>query len=354
MWTLANSQRVPEPIRRHFASFGLCKDEFVATGGWPPQIYVREGRRMRGAYVMTEHEVRGRRKVEDPVGLAAYGMDSHNVRRYVDARGFARNEGDVQVHGFVPYGISYRSLVPRPGQCKNLLVPVALSATHIAFGSIRMEPVFMVLAQSAADAADMALEHRLPVQDVPYSLLRERLLGGRQVIRWSRPADSMPPGLGLGVEADGLEGVVVDDDSAHRTGSWVESRSVGPFVGAGYRHDGASGKGRKSVTFALTVPEAGTYALQVGYTAHANRAARVPVAVRVGRTRLLPTVRLDQRRPPSVDRLFEPVGPGIRLRAREEVRVEISNRGTVGYVVVDAVRLVRQPADPDSEGRRRP
>ncbi len=187
LWTLANHPRVPEKIRRHFQTWGLAKDEFADNDNWPTQLYVREARRMVGAYVMTEHHCRGQRVAEDPVGLAAYTMDSHHVQRYVTAEGFVRNEGDVQVGGFPPYPVSYRSLVPRAAECTNLLVPVCLSASHISYGSIRMEPVFMVLGQSAATAAALAIDSPTEVQKVSYPKLRERLLHDGQVLGSKHP-----------------------------------------------------------------------------------------------------------------------------------------------------------------------
>ena len=189
-WTLAHHARVPSAIRKHFSSWGLARDEFTENGGWPYEIYVREARRMRSAYVMTEHNCRGSQQAPDSIGLAAYGMDSHNVQRYVDAQGHLRNEGDVQVHGFKPYPIAYRSVVPRARECQNLLVPVCLSATHIAFGSIRMEPVFMLLGQSVAIAADLAIERGVAVQAIEYDELRRRLLAAKQVLHWIESGDS--------------------------------------------------------------------------------------------------------------------------------------------------------------------
>ncbi len=180
---LANDPRVPFELREEMKRFGPCKDEFQDTGGWPSQIYVREARRMVTDYVMTERHCRGELVAPDPVGLAAYNMDSHNCQRIVQG-GFVRNEGDVQVPPMKPYGISYRSIVPRQRECENLLVPVCLAATHIAYGSIRMEPVFMILGQSAATAACLAMEHGRAVQDVDYSGLRDRLLRDRQVLAW--------------------------------------------------------------------------------------------------------------------------------------------------------------------------
>ncbi|MCP5516489.1 MAG: FAD-dependent oxidoreductase [Verrucomicrobiales bacterium] len=188
MWTLANHPRVPDQIRNEVARWGMCRDEFVEGQGWQDQLYVREARRLVGDYVMTQHHCQGRAVADDPVGLAAYGMDSHNVQRYVDADGYARNEGDVEVGGFSPYPVSYRSIVPKARECANLLVPVCLSASHIAFGSIRMEPVFMVLGQSAATAAVQAIEEDTPVQAINYARLRERLVADDQVLVWKQSA----------------------------------------------------------------------------------------------------------------------------------------------------------------------
>jgi hypothetical protein len=193
MWTLANHPRVPEHIRREVARWGMCKDEFSEGDGWQNQLYVREARRMVSDYIMTQHHCQGREQADDPVGLAAYGMDSHHVQRYVDASGQVRNEGDVEVGGFAPYPISYRSIIPRANQCANLLVPICLSASHIAYGSIRMEPVFMVLGQSAATAAAHAIDESVPVQRVDGDKLRRRLLSDGQILAWKGPQRSSRP-----------------------------------------------------------------------------------------------------------------------------------------------------------------
>jgi hypothetical protein len=185
MWTLANHPRVPEEVRAHFKKWGLSKDEFVLNDNWPHQLYIREARRMVSDYVMTEHNCRGSVVAPDPVGLAAYTMDSHNVQRYVGPNGHARNEGDVQVGGFPPYPISYRSIVPAESDCTNLAVPVCLSSTHIAFGSIRMEPVFMILGQSAATAACHAIDENTPIQKIDYQKLKTRLLDDKQILQWT-------------------------------------------------------------------------------------------------------------------------------------------------------------------------
>lgn len=182
MWTLANSPRVPESVRTYFQTLGLCRDEFRDNDNWPHQLYVREARRMTADIVMTEHDCRGTTRVEDAVGMGAYQMDSHHTQRYVDKDGHVRNEGDVEVRVPRPYPISYRSVVPKAAECTNLLVPVCLSASHIAYGSIRMEPVFMVLGQSCATAGAMAIDAGKPVQQVEYAKLRERLERDGQVL----------------------------------------------------------------------------------------------------------------------------------------------------------------------------
>lgn len=186
MWTLANDPRVPANLRNEISRWGLAKDEFADNGNWPHQLYVREARRMVSDYVMTDANCRGKRVAEDAAGLGAYGMDSHNTQRYVDANGHARNEGDVEVGGFSPYPISYRSIVPKAAECTNLLVPVCLSATHIAYGSIRMEPVFMVLGQSAATAAVHAIEEKCNLQAVEYGHLSERLKKDGQILKTTK------------------------------------------------------------------------------------------------------------------------------------------------------------------------
>ena len=179
---LSSEGDVPDTISLRMSGYKMCLDEFPRTGGWSHQLYIREARRMVSDAVLTERECRGTRVFRDSVGMGSYNMDSHNCRRFVDASGFVRNEGDVQV-GVKPYPVSYRCIVPRTGYCTNIWVPVALSASHIAFGSVRMEPVFMVLAESAAIAVDFALDKGTPAQAVPYSALRARLAAAGQVLQ---------------------------------------------------------------------------------------------------------------------------------------------------------------------------
>lgn len=174
LYFLGHDPSVPEYLRNQMLSWGYAKDEFIENGGFPRQLYVREARRMVGEYVMTEKNCTRTIPVPDSVGKAAYTMDSHNCQRVL-VNGMVKNEGDVQVGGFPPYPVAYRSITPRRSECTNLLVPVCLSATHIAYGSIRMEPVFMVLGQSSAMAAAMAIDDKVPVQEINVTALQNRL-----------------------------------------------------------------------------------------------------------------------------------------------------------------------------------
>ena len=182
LWFMANDPGVPAETRMEMSRWGLCKDEFTANGNWPREVYVREARRMVSDFVMAEPHLRGTKATPRPVGMGSYNMDSHNVRRIVDARGFARNEGNIEVSPERAYPISYDAIIPKRQEATNLLVPVALSASHIAYGSIRMEPVFMILGQSAAAAASIAIREGRSVQDVDYGMLKQQLLSEQQIL----------------------------------------------------------------------------------------------------------------------------------------------------------------------------
>lgn len=187
MWFLAHDPAVPEKLRNHVKTFGLPRDQFEETAGWPHELYVREGRRMVSDYVMTEHNCKGKIVAEDSVGLASYTMDSHHTSRVV-VKGVVMAEGNVEKTTPQPYPVAYRAMVPRERECANLLVPVAVSSSHIAFGSIRMEPVFMLLGQSASTAATLAIDRKTSVQKVDYAALRPLLLQAKQRLTWTPPA----------------------------------------------------------------------------------------------------------------------------------------------------------------------
>lgn len=330
MWFLANDPRVPERIRREANLWELARDEFTQTGGWPHQMYVREARRMIGPYVMTQKNCQGGAVAEDPVGLAAYTMDSHNVQRYAEG-GRVWNEGDVQVGGFPPYPISYRSIVPKQTECTNLLVPVCLSASHIAYGSIRMEPVFMVLGQSAATAAAQAIDQGATVQGIDYARLRERLTADKQVLAWTGPKPQPP------LDARQLPGLVIDDAQAEITGPWSESSSTPGFVGDRYLHDGDTNKGRCRIRYTLRVPTVGRFEVRISYTPNANRATNAPVTiVHTGGTA---EHKINQRAKPTAANGFVSLGT-YRFSPESVAYVEVSNTDTDGHVIADAVQVL--------------
>ncbi len=332
MWTLANHPRVPEEIREKTSRWGLPRDEFQDSGGWPHQIYVREARRMVGDHVMTELDCRRLRETPMSVGMGSYNMDSHNCMRYVTAEGFVQNEGDVQQSPGGPYQISYLSIVPRRGEVANLAVPICVSSSHIAYGSIRMEPVFMILGQSAATAVVQAIDGEFALQDVPYEALSARLIADGQVLESEGAAPLERPGIAL----ESLEGTVADDATAQLVGRWVPSCSVSGYVGNRYLHDGNFGKGASAVRFTATLPEAGEYEVRLAYTCNPNRAADVPVKVETAAGPA--SVLVDQRIAPPIE------GTWIRLGtwafAPGETEVTVSNEGTDGYVIADAVQFL--------------
>jgi hypothetical protein len=322
MWTLQNSPRVPAKLREYYKQWGLPKDEFTENGGWPTQLYIREARRMIGALVMTEHHVMAREIVDDSVGMGAYGMDSHNVQRYVTKAGFVRNEGNVQVGGFPPYPVGYRALTPKKDQASNLLVPVALSATHIAYGSIRMEPVFMVLGQSAATAAAMAIDANQAVQDVPYPKLRERLLADKQVLE-------APAALSKGdIDPRQLEGTVIDSQFAELTPAWKGSRAHKPTLGPSYFDDMDARDGKARAQFTVKMEKAGRYRVKLLFPPFAKQASNVPVEISGGGKTYQATV--NQRQPADWIGTYD-------LPA--EFTVTITNQGTNGAVAVDGLQV---------------
>ena len=324
---LANDPRVPEDVRSWYRAWGLAKDEFTDNGHWPHQIYVREARRMVGDLVVTENHLRRTLPTERSIGMGSYNMDSHNVQRYIDKDGFVRNEGDIQVNPGGPYPIDYGAILPKKAECENLLVVCAVSSSHIAYGSIRMEPVFMILGQSATTAAAQALQAGLAVQDVPYDSLAARLTADGQVLDYAGGRGRSDKGIA----ADGIKGIVVDDEQTQRSGTWGVSTAIGPFVERGYRHDGNDSKGDRTISFTTPVLP-GRYELRLAYTANPNRASNVPVTIEHAGG--VATKTINQRNPPAIDGLYVSLGTYTFTNSGT---VHITNTDTDGYVIADAV-----------------
>jgi hypothetical protein len=339
LYFIANDPRVPADVQSEMKKWGLAKDEFKDNGNWPHQIYVREARRLIGQYVMTENELRKKRPTPDSVGMGSYTIDSHNIQRYITPEGYVQNEGDIGVSTGGPYQIAYGSLTPKKAQCENLLVPVCLSSTHIAFGSIRMEPVFMILGQSAATAAAFAIDANQAVQDVPYAKLRERLLADGQVLDYTAapfPASGKTSQRGA-VDGKKLPGIVIDDSEAKLTGEWKTSRAAGSFIGEGYQHDHDARDGKASARFEKKLPTAGRYEVRVAYTPNNNRSTKA--AVEITHPSGKENLTINQRQPPPIDGNFISLGT-FSFTVDSPAIVTITNRNADGYVVIDAVQFI--------------
>ncbi len=333
MYFLANDPRVPAEVREAMSQWGLPKDEFQDNGGWSHQLYIREARRMVGHYVMTENELLKRKPTPESIGMGSYSMDSHNVQRYVTPEGYVQNEGDIGVSTRGPYQIAFGSVVPKKAECENLLVPVCVSSSHIAFGSIRMEPVFMILGQSATTAAAMALEKGIAVQDVPYAELEKRLLADGQVLVWDEP---LPPD-----HSKKLEGIVVDNEEATKEGTWKMAATIGPWYKRGYEHDNndKAMKGKMSAVFEAQLPESGEYEVRFAYAASNNRATNVPVTVRHAGGE--ETVIVNERVKAPFDEITVSLGR-FQFEKDSPATVTVSNEGTDGYVLIDAVQWLKK------------
>ena len=337
IWTMANSERVPEKVRAAYQKLGLAKDEFLDNENWPRQLYVREARRMASEYIMTEHNCLRHTTAEDSVGMGAYNMDSHNCQRYITKEGFVRNEGDIQTPTR-PYPISFQALRPKAEECTNLLVPVCLSATHIAYGSIRMEPVFMVLGQSSATAAVQAIDEKVIIQKIDYQKLKATLLKDNQVLELVLPPATAKVGH-QGIELNKLEGIVVDDQEAELTGFETHSSATAPYVNAGYCTDGNEDKGQQKAIFKTNIKEAGTYEVRIAYPGLPNRASNVPVTVTSADGSK--TIMVNQKVKAPIDGCWLALGV-FQFGADKIASVEISNKDTDGHVIADAVQWLKK------------
>ncbi len=277
LYFYATSPNVPANLNTEAAAWGLAKDEFQDTAGWPHQMYIREARRMVSDYVMIQQDATGTRSAPDPVALGSYALDSHPVARLA-VGGFSRWEGGG-ISGTPPYpfGISYRSIIPRVGQCQNLFCTFALSASHVGFAPVRMEPVFMMTSQSAATAAAFAIDDNVPVQQVNYAKLSAGLRADGQILTWPSANNS-------------TNGIILDnsDPGTVIVGAWTVGANAG-FWGSNYIHDGAAGKGTKSVKFTPSIPTSGTYEVDAWWVPASNRATNTPYDIvhPAGTTRVL-------------------------------------------------------------------
>ncbi|MEK0449641.1 MAG: Xanthan lyase precursor [Verrucomicrobiota bacterium] len=329
LYFLANDPGIPEDIRTRMNQWGLPKDEFTDNGHWPHQIYVREARRMLGETIITENHLTRKIPTTRSIGMGSYNMDSHNVQRYVDPRGFARNEGDVQVNPGGPYPIDYGALIPREKDAVNLLVPVACSTTHIAYGSIRMEPVFMILGQSATTAAILALDAGIPVQKLPYDTLKTRLEKDGQILEYTRP-----PGASIKPPSLKLDGILIDDTAAEKLGNWASGTLNGTQrIGDGYLHDSNEAKGQKTIRWTIPIKTPATYEIHLHYPPNPNRATNVPICI-LG-PGIDKTIKVNQQNKEASAHLGT-----FPLKTNDNLTITIDTKDTDGHVVADGVQLI--------------
>lgn len=325
LYFFGHDARVPLPLRQEMLKWGYPKDEYTDSGHWSPQLYVREARRMIGSYVMTQANCQGKEVVTDGVGMAAYTMDSHNTQRIViekDSRKMVKNEGNVEVGGFGPYPISYRSLIPKEADCQNLLVPVCLSASHIAYGSIRMEPVFMVLGQSTALAAVMAINAKTSIQKIDIAKLQKELI--------QNPL------------ADGsIPEILVDENDLNavsKTGTWhIEQKNKGGY-GPSYMLGGLQ-VGDK-VRYTPTIKQSANYDVFVYLPKIEKATSAIGIRVFDGKTQKDTTLK-----PAEVVVLGQTSGEWVPLGRYElgvgqNNYVELITQQTDGSVAADAVLFV--------------
>lgn len=315
LYFLGNDERVPEHLRKEMKKWGYPKDEYIDNNHFSPQMYVREARRMIGEYVMTKHHCEGRQRAGDGIGMAAYTMDSHNCQRII-VNGMVKNEGDVQqgLGGLPPYPISYWAILPKRAECKNLLVPVCLSATHIAYGSIRMEPVFMVLGQSAAVAASMAIDASMGLHEIDVKKLQLEL--------------NMNP-LANKSQAE----ILVDNDyfQVKLNGNWtVVPQGYGRY-GKNYLIDESKGEEEKSVIYNPIIPITKKYKIYIYFPRFEQLSKQINVNIWTdsGKKSLL-------LKPQNTENDWLYAGEFLFERGFKN-KLEITNQGADGAVIADAV-----------------
>lgn len=295
---------------------------------------------MKGSYVLNENDILKQPAKEEAIVVSSFPIDSHDCRRLAIKGEGVMNEGTIfpvrmpgRPHGY-PYQVPYRAILPKAEECRNLLVPVALSSTHVALSSIRVEPTWMILGQSAGIAAALAAREGVDVQNVPYEKLRERLIAQKQVLDLPTLPDVPQPVGPTTIDPKSLPGIVLDDAAAELTGAWSYSQRFRPYVGVGYTHDDGTGAAPCRAVFRFRVPRDGNYELRMIYSAHASRGKRVPVVVRSGEHETKLTV--DQTLPLDGELGGRKIGTA-KLAADVESTITISNENAGGFVILDAV-----------------
>ena len=342
---LTTDPAVPAKIRATMAELGLCRDEFPETQHWSPQLYVREGRRMDGRMILTQKDVLEDPKKDDPIAISSFPIDSHDCRRLALPDGVI-NEGTIypvrmpgRRHGYA-YHIPYRAITPSASECSNLLVPVALSATHVAYSSVRVEPTWMAIGQSAGVAAALAAKAGVTVQALDYPTLRTRLLAQRVVLELPvlPPVGKVARTSGpVSIDPKSLPGLILDDAQAELSGEWERSTNFKPHVGTGYLHDEQRSDGKSRAVFRFKGPADGEFMLRMAYSAHETRTTRLPVTI-VGEG-VEHRFTVDQTMTLPAGQAFREIGR-LRLRTGVDYTLTVANADTKGFVILDAFQLL--------------
>jgi hypothetical protein len=343
---LTTDAAVPSKIRATMAELGLCRDEFPETEHWSPQLYVREGRRMDGRYTLTQKDITDDQKKDDAIAVSSFPIDSHDCRRIALPDGVI-NEGTIMPvripgrrHGYA-YHVPYRAITPSASECTNLLVPVALSATHVAYSSVRVEPTWMTIGQSAGIAAALAAKAGVSVQALDYAQLRARLLAQHQVLDLPvlapLPAKIARSSGPVSLDAKSLPGLILDDAQAELSGDWERSTNFKPHVGTGYLHDEQRSDGKSRAVFRFKAPADGEFELRMAYSAHPTRTTRLPVTLTNGPQ--AQTFAVDQTIALPLGDAFRTIGT-FRLRRDGDYVLEVTNKDTGGFAIVDAFQLL--------------
>jgi hypothetical protein len=351
---LTTDPAVPEKHRLELAELGLARDEFADNAHWSPQLYVREGRRMKGLHILSQKDIFDAPAKEDAIAISSFPIDSHDCQRVALPDGGVLNEGTIfpvrmpgRKHGY-PYHVPFRSLLPVAEECENLLVPVALSCTHVVYSSVRVEPTWMILGQSAGIAAALAAkdETRAPVQSLPYPALRARLLAQGQILDLPVLPDLPPePEQPVSIDPATLPGLVLDDADAKLEGPWTPSANFKPHLAKGYHHDDQRADGQCRATFTFAVPKTGRYDLRFAYSPHETRATNVPVQIETSGRQA--RVLLDQSVPLPPGDAFRSIAQ-LDLKTGEPLTITITNHATDGFVIVDGVQILEIPAEPSA------
>ncbi|QDU80975.1 putative FAD-binding dehydrogenase [Polystyrenella longa] len=343
---LTTDSSIPDETRKEYAELGLCKDEFPGTDHFSPALYIRESRRLQGMYVLSQKDILEDPEKEDPIVVSSFPIDSHDCRRIALKEGGVINEGTIfpvrrkyPKQGYA-YHVPYRSILPLANECTNLLVPVALSCTHVGISSIRVEPTWMILGQSAGIAAALTQQGKTTVQELPYSKLREHLLAQKQVLDLPDVPEQITESGS--VASTSLPGIVLDDAAAVLTGKWSHSSNFTPHIDDGYQYagsneKGAQGDGSATAMFRFKAPTTGKYQMLMAYSAHSTRAKNVPVTVTSGsyEERIL----VDQTIPLPSGKHFRSISE-VQLDQNVESVININDDKTHGFVIIDAIQLI--------------